>query len=75
MFLHPQTTAQSRLRTYGKNGSAEHLFALIDLCKLIEQHKELILARAEPRETDELDEAQWHRPARRAELAQAIIEF
>ena len=32
MFLHAETTAQSRLATYSKNGSAEHLFALIDLC-------------------------------------------
>lgn len=53
MFLHAETTAQSRLATYSKNGSAEHLFALIDLCKLIERHKKFILAGAGPRETEE----------------------
>ena len=46
MLLHAETTAQSRSATYGKNGSAEHLFALIDLCELIERHKKFILAHA-----------------------------
>jgi hypothetical protein len=53
MFLHAETTAQSRLATYSKNGSAEHLFALIDLCILIERHKKFIFAGAGPRETEE----------------------
>jgi len=35
MFLHTETTAHSRSATYCKNGSAEHLFALINLCLLI----------------------------------------
>jgi hypothetical protein len=46
MFVHAETTVQSRLATYGKDGSAEHLFALLDLCKLIGRHKKFILARA-----------------------------
>ena len=53
MFLHTEITAHSRLPTYSKNGSAEHLFALIDLCILIERHKKFILAGAGPRETEE----------------------
>jgi hypothetical protein len=36
-----------------KYSKSEHLFALIDLCELIERHKKFILARAEPGETDE----------------------
>jgi hypothetical protein len=61
MFLHAETTAQPRLATYSKNGSVEHLFALIDLCKLIERHKNFILAGAKPKNrrspwnTEELD--------------------
>ncbi len=47
MFLHAETLAQSRSATYGENGSAEHLFALIDLCELIERHKKFILKRAQ----------------------------
>jgi hypothetical protein len=50
MFLHTETTAPSRSATYCKSGSAEHLSALIDLCLLIERHKKLILAPAEPLE-------------------------
>jgi len=46
MFLHAETTAQSRLATHSENGSAEHLFTLIDLCELIERHKKFILAHA-----------------------------
>src|SRR6185437_9864040 len=33
MFLHAETLAQSRSATYSEMGSAEHLFALINLCK------------------------------------------
>jgi len=51
MVLQADTTAQSRLAAESKSGSAEHLFALIDLCKLIERHKKFILTRVEPRET------------------------
>jgi hypothetical protein len=40
-------------RHAGTSPVAEHLFALIDLCELIERHKKFILARAEPGETDE----------------------
>ncbi len=53
MVLHADTTAQSCLAADSRSGSAEHLFALIDLCKLIERHKKFILTRVEPRETDE----------------------
>ena len=35
-------------RHAGTSPVAEHLFALIDLCELIERHKKFILARAEP---------------------------
>src|SRR5262245_55202284 len=42
--LHRETAALSRLATYNK-GSVEHLFALIDLCLLIERHNNWILAR------------------------------
>ena len=42
--LHGKTAALSRLATYNK-GSVEHLFALIDLCLLIERHNNWILAR------------------------------
>jgi len=48
MFLHTEITAHSRLPTYSKNGSAERLYALINLCLLIERHKKSILAPAEP---------------------------
>ncbi len=48
MFLHTEITAHSCVPTYSKNGSPEHLSALINLCLLIERHKKLILARAEP---------------------------
>ena len=60
MFLHAEKTAQSHSAMYGKDGSVEHLFALIDLCKLIEQHKKFILARAEPAENDELEVPEWN---------------
>jgi hypothetical protein len=49
MFLHAEILAQSRSATYSEMGSAEHLFALIDLCELIEQHKKFILKRASSR--------------------------
>jgi hypothetical protein len=48
MFLHVETSALSRLATYSEKGSAEHLFALIDLCELIERHKKFILTCAQP---------------------------
>ena len=35
MFLHAETLAQSRSATYSETGTAEHLFALINLCLLI----------------------------------------
>ena len=44
MSLHRETAALSRLAAYNK-GSVEHLFALIDLCLLIERHNNWILAR------------------------------
>ena len=47
MFLHAETLAQSRSATYSEMGSAEHLFALINLCELIERHKKFILNRAQ----------------------------
>jgi hypothetical protein len=47
MFLHAETLAQSRSATYSETGTAEHLFALIDLCELIERHKKFILNRAQ----------------------------
>ena len=47
MFLHAETLAQSRSATYSEMGTAEHLFALIDLCELIERHKKFILKRAQ----------------------------
>jgi len=40
-------------RHAGTSPVAKHLFALIDLCELIERHKKFILARAEPGETEE----------------------
>jgi hypothetical protein len=46
------TTKQSLLATKIEKGSAEHLFALIDLCRLIERHKKFILPHAKPREID-----------------------
>jgi hypothetical protein len=51
-----KTTAYSRAETSGKSGSAEHLSALIDLCLLIEQHKQLILLPAERGRTAESNE-------------------
>ena len=48
MFLHTEITTHSRVPTYSKNGSPEHLSTLINLCLLIERHKKLIVARAEP---------------------------
>ena len=54
MFLHTEIMAHSRVPTYSKNGSPEHLSALINLCLLIERHKKLILARAEPGRSAEL---------------------
>ena len=47
MFLHAETLAQSRSATYSETGTAEHLFALIGLCELIERHKKFILKRAQ----------------------------
>src|SRR6202045_3109810 len=47
MFLHAETLAQSRSATYSEMGSAEHLFALINLCELIERHKKFIFKRAQ----------------------------
>jgi hypothetical protein len=47
MFLHAETLAQSHSATYSETGTAEHLFALIDLCELIERHKKFILNRAQ----------------------------
>ena len=47
MFLDAETLAQSRSATYGESGTAEHLFALIGLCELIERHKKFILKRAQ----------------------------
>jgi len=47
MLLHSETLAQSRSATYSEMDSAEHLFALIDLCELIERHKKFILKRAQ----------------------------
>ena len=46
MLLDAETTGQSRSRCREK-GSAEHLFALIGLCELIERHKKFILKRAQ----------------------------
>jgi len=63
MFLYAET-AQSRSATCGKDGSVEHLFALIDLCKLIEQHKRFILRRAEPFENDESEVPDGYREVR-----------
>jgi hypothetical protein len=45
MLPHTEITAYVRMRKYVKNGSAEHLSALINLCFLIHRHKKLILAR------------------------------
>jgi hypothetical protein len=45
MFPHAETLTQSRSATYSEMGSAKHLFALIDLCELIERHKKFILKR------------------------------
>ncbi len=47
MFLHTEITAHPRRAPYRRNGSAEHLFELINLCLLIERHKTFVLARAE----------------------------
>jgi len=78
MFPHSETTTQSPLATNIKKGSAQHLSALIDLCELIERHKKFILARTEPRETDESfrtdviasqgDARQFERPRLRVSL-------
>jgi hypothetical protein len=66
MFLHAETTAQSRLATYSEKGSAEHLFALIDLCELIERHKKFILACANPADAQRIEgSAMEHRGADR----------
>ena len=56
MFLYAET-AQSRSATCGKDGSVEHLFALIDLCKLIERHKKFSLGLAESFENDDFGHA------------------
>jgi hypothetical protein len=48
MLLHSEITTRPHLPNYSTNGSAEHLFALINLCLLIERHKKLILASADP---------------------------
>ena len=47
MFLRAEKLAQPRSATYSEMGSAEHLFALINLCELIERHKKFILKRAQ----------------------------
>ena len=60
MFLHAEKMARSRSVTYGKDGSVEHLFALIDLCKLIEQHKKFILGHAEPLENIKSKVPEWN---------------
>jgi hypothetical protein len=66
MLLHTETLAQSRSSTYCENSSAEHLFALIDLCKLIERHKKLILACADPADGPRIeDSASRYRGVRR----------
>ena len=53
MFLHTEITAHSRSATYCKDGSAGHLFALINLCLLIKRHKKLIRSPAKPGGTAE----------------------
>jgi hypothetical protein len=55
MFLHAETLAQSRSATYSETGTAEHLFALIDLCELIERHKKFILNRAHPADAQRIE--------------------
>jgi hypothetical protein len=57
MFLYAETTGQSRL-TYSEKGSAEHLFALIDLCELIKRHKKFILACANPADAQRIEDSQ-----------------
>ena len=47
MFLHTEIMAHPRRATYRRNGPAEHLFELINLCLLIERHGTFILAPAE----------------------------
>jgi hypothetical protein len=47
MFLCTETPAQSQSATYGETGTAKHLFALIDLCELIEPHKKFVVNRAQ----------------------------
>ena len=42
MFLHTEIPAHSRVPAYCKNGSPEHLSALISLCLMIEPHKKII---------------------------------
>ena len=58
MFLCAET-AQSRSATCGKDGSVEHLFALIDLCKLIERHKKFSLGLAKSFENDGSGMPEW----------------
>ena len=55
MFLHAETLAQSHSATYSETGTAEHLFALIDLCELIERHKKFILNRARPADAQRIE--------------------
>jgi hypothetical protein len=57
MFLHAETLAQSRSSTYGEDGSAEQLFALIGLCELIERHKKFILACANPADAQRIEDS------------------
>ena len=59
MFLHAEM-AQSRSATCGSDGSMEHLVALIDLCKLIEQHKKFSLRLAESFENNDLGMPEWN---------------
>jgi hypothetical protein len=59
MFLYAET-GQSRSATCCKDGSVEHLFALIDLCELIEQHKKLSLGLAESFENDDSGMPEWN---------------
>jgi hypothetical protein len=56
MLPHTEITAYARMRKYVKNGSAEHLSALINLCSLIDRHKKLILARAKSRRYVEVED-------------------
>jgi hypothetical protein len=47
LLLVPATSLGGKKCGYGKVGSAEHLFALINVCLLIERHKRMILALAD----------------------------